>query len=463
MAGSSAAVLVLEILAGRLLAPYVGVSLETFTGIIGIVLAGIAAGAWAGGVLADQRDARPLLGLALIAGGALTWMVLPILGLLGRQFGTGLVAIVILSTFALFLPSAVLSAIPPMVAKLRLASLSDTGAVVGGLSAAGTIGALAGTFLTGFVLVSALPTRVTLIGLGAVLVVSGLVLQLGFARTMPSATVAVLLLASGFMGVAVGPPCDHETIYFCANVIVDDDNPSGRSLYLDGIRHAYVDLDDPTNMPIRYIRLFADVADALPPGPLATLHVGGGGFSFPRYLEHDRPGSTALVLEIDQQLVELVEAELGLELSNALQARVGDARLALADINDGSYHLVIGDAFGSQSVPWHLTTREFLTEVDRVMTADGVYVMNVIDGNDFGFARAETATLLEVFAYVSVIEPDGGLPTNGVTNLILVASQSPLPELTVDTADGQLIAADAFAGDADPLRDDWAPVDQLLD
>ncbi len=38
--GTSAAVLVFEILAGRLLAPYVGVSLETYTGIIGTVLAG---------------------------------------------------------------------------------------------------------------------------------------------------------------------------------------------------------------------------------------------------------------------------------------------------------------------------------------------------------------------------------------------------------------------------------------
>jgi hypothetical protein len=37
---TSASVLVLEILAGRMLAPFVGVTLETFTGIIGTVLAG---------------------------------------------------------------------------------------------------------------------------------------------------------------------------------------------------------------------------------------------------------------------------------------------------------------------------------------------------------------------------------------------------------------------------------------
>ena len=58
---ASGSVLVLETLAGRLLAPYVGVSLETFTGVIGVVLAGIAMGTWCGGRLADRFDPRALL------------------------------------------------------------------------------------------------------------------------------------------------------------------------------------------------------------------------------------------------------------------------------------------------------------------------------------------------------------------------------------------------------------------
>ena len=70
---SSAAVLVLEILAGRLMAPYVGVSLETFTGIIGVVLAGIAVGTSVGGRLADRLDPAALLGPAYVLGGALSW------------------------------------------------------------------------------------------------------------------------------------------------------------------------------------------------------------------------------------------------------------------------------------------------------------------------------------------------------------------------------------------------------
>ena len=476
VAGSSAAVLVLEILAGRLLAPYVGVSLETFTGIIGIVLAGIATGAWAGGAIADQRDATPLIGAALAIGGGLTWLALPILSAFGPQFGDGTVAIIILSTAALFLPAAVLTAVSPMVAKLRLASLEDTGAVVGGLSAAGTLGALAGTFITGFVLVSALPTRATVLALGAVLVLAGAIAHGYFTKKMPTTSAVVLLFAAIALGATSTRPCEHETSYFCANIVADEDNASGKSLYLDGIRHAFIDLDDPTFLDIRYIRLFAQIADVLPEGPLDTLHIGGGGFSFPRYLQHERPDSNETVLEIDAALVDLVEAELGLVQSDSFRVQVGDARLALGEMDDGQFDLVIGDAFASRSVPWHLTTKEFLGEVDRVLTADGIYVMNVIDGGSFDFARAEVGTLMQVFTNVQVIIPPGGLPERGVANAVLIASQSELPAFEIDAADGILLSPSArvgedrisddsetaqFWGGAESLRDDFAPVDQL--
>lgn len=160
VAGTSAAVLVLEILAGRLLAPYVGVSLETFTGIIGTILAGIAVGAWAGGALADHVDPRRLLPVLLVLGGALAIATIPIVRVLGEGSGSGGgIQILVLTAFG-FLPSAsVLSAVPPAVVKLQLRDLAATGSIVGRLSAWSTAGALFGTFFTGFVLVSASTLR----------------------------------------------------------------------------------------------------------------------------------------------------------------------------------------------------------------------------------------------------------------------------------------------------------------
>ena len=211
-----------------------------------------------------------------------------------------------------------------------------------------------------------------------------------------------------------GPPCDVETAYFCARVETDPDRPSGRSLWLDNLRHAYVDLDDPTVLESRYVRLFADVVEDRADGPLDVLHIGGGGFTFPRYLAHERPGSDQTVLEIDDELPRIARDRLGLSDADAadFDIRIGDARLALDDFPRDRFDLVVGDAFASQSVPWHLTTSEVAAELDRILRDDGIYVMNVIDGGDNRFARAELATLAEHFTHVAAIRPpdDGGDP-----------------------------------------------------
>ncbi len=466
---TSAAVLVLVILAGRLVAPYVGVSIETFTGVIGTILAGIALGSAVGGRLADRRDARHLIGPAGVAGGILALLSLPAVSVLGPAVtGGGPVAIVALAAGAFFAPAVVLSAVSPMAAKLRLASLAETGAVVGGLSAAGTAGALFGTFVTGFVLVAAVPTPPLVIALGIALVGSGTALWWWVSSRPPVAGVLGALLLAAGSGVAFSGPCEEHTVYYCARVEADPGRPSGRVLVLDTLRHSYVDLDDPTYLEFRYVRLFAAVVDAEQGGEHAAdaLHLGGGGFTFPRYLAATRPGSTSLVLEIDPGLVELAREELGLQTGPGLRVDVGDARTAVAELPDDAYDVAVGDAFGGLSVPWHLATVEVADEVDRVLRPDGIYVANVIDGGPNQLVRAETATLQEVFAHVAVIAPPLS-EGDGPANHVLVASNAPLALAPADVAPGDGVvltgpAVEAFVDGARPLTDDFAPADQLL-
>src|SRR3954452_12876687 len=80
---AAGAVLVLEILAVRLLAPYVGLTLETTTAIIGAALGGIAVGAALGGYLADRTDTRRLIVVLLLLGGVLTLLTVPAVRWLG--------------------------------------------------------------------------------------------------------------------------------------------------------------------------------------------------------------------------------------------------------------------------------------------------------------------------------------------------------------------------------------------
>ena len=467
--GASAAVLVLEIIAGRMMAPYVGISLETFTGIIGTVLAGIAVGAALGGRIADRRDPRQMVGPALVIGGALAWLSVPIVSAMGPDVGSGPTAIVILTTAAFFLPVAVLSSVSPMVAKLRLDSLAETGSVVGGLSAAGTVGALVGTFVTGFVLVAAIPSR-TIVGVvGAVTIAAGFVLTWWLRRQASVAVVVVLVFAVGFSGInlaSASKRCEHETAYFCVNVERNAADPDVRDLLLDRLRHASVNLVAPAaRSDIRYIRIFSEVADRMPSGSVRALHIGGGGFAFPRYLAATRPGSENLVLEIDGELVRIAKDELGLVEDESLQVDVGDARLALQDLPDNSYDLVVGDAFAGESVPWHLTTVEVAEEIDRVLKPGGIYMMNVIDGGESGFARAELATLGEQFDHLAAIVPQGGVPKDYPVNQVLLASNAPLPRVSLDDADGELVTGAAlrrYIDGARKLTDDFAPVDQLV-
>ena len=470
VAATSGMVLVLEIIAGRLMAPYVGVSLDTFTGIIGTILAGIAAGAAVGGALADRRDPLRLIAQALFYGGALTWLSIPIVTALGPGLGSGPVAIVVLAASGFVLPTAVLSGIGPMVAKLQLDSIDETGAVMGRLSAASTFGALIGTFGTGFILIALLPVRTIIIMIGAALVIAGLVVFWTTGRKRPDAVEIGLIVATAFIGLAVSSPCDFETDYYCVRVVADDiegadARPGGRSLIIDQFRHAHVDLDDPEYLDIRYMRLFADVAKTLPAGPIDVLHVGGGGFSLPRYLTAVRPGSTNTVLELDAELVQIAQDELGLTDADQLDIRTGDARLHLGGLPTDGYDLIVGDAYSGQSVPWHLTTVEVMAEFRRLLKDDGLYVMNVIDGGDNSFMRSQLATLREEFPELVVIEPEGGVPANAV-NQVIVAAAAQIPNIEVDSADGAVLrdhaVVDFMGDDTMILTDNFAPTDQLL-
>ena len=193
---SSAAVLVLEVLVSRLVAPYVGLTLETYTAAIGVALGAIAAGAALGGRLADRTDPRRWLGPALAVGGALVLSARPTVFAIGGGFrGLGPVGTVVLVLFAVAPAALVLSMVTPGVVKLRLRTLAETGETVGRLSALGTLGALAGTFLTGFVLLSAFPTSTLLLLTGLLLVVTGLactVLLPKVVRTVPLVAITVL-------------------------------------------------------------------------------------------------------------------------------------------------------------------------------------------------------------------------------------------------------------------------------
>lgn len=488
---SSAAVLVLELLAARLLIPYVGNTLETYTAIIGVVLAGIALGTWLGGRAADRRDPRRLLAPLLVAGGALAAIAVPLVDGLGAGLrGASPLTTTILTTLTFLAPAAVLSAVTPVVIKLQLASLDETGHVVGRLSALSTVGGIAGSFLTGFVLVALLPTRATVRAVAVLLVLGGLLVAVLLARggagralgrlgadgSAPLLGVAPLVLAAlaGAASLATDGPCEEESRYYCIAVRPYAPDPTAEVLWLDTLSHSAVDPSDPSRLVFTYTAWYGDVITATfrDGAPLRALHIGAGGLTMPRWLREEHPGSTQVVAELDPAVVRTAVDRLGFAPGPDVEVRTADARGVAADlagdaVERGAFDLVIGDAFGGIAVPWHLATREAAADLAALLGPRGVYVLNVIDFGPREFLRAELATLAEVFPHVGLVRRADGAGGNHV----VIASHAPIDAAAVRAVnaargrDDEVLTgadvADLFEG-APVLTDDRAPVDQLL-
>ena len=471
---SGAAILVVETLATRLVAPYVGLTLESTTAVIGVALAGIAAGAALGGRWADVLPPRRVAAGALVVGGLGVLAVRPLVRLLGPVLGPGPVAAVLLVGASTLVSVTALAMVTPAITRARLSSVEGSGTVVGQLSAAGTAGSLAGTFVTGFVLVALLPvSAILVITAAACLLVAALVATDRPRRTVARTGAAAVLLAAAV--VAVPGRCDVDTVYYCARVETDPDRPTARVLVLDDLRHSAVDLADPRRLQFAYTLRFADAIDtAFPPGPpLRAVHLGGGGFTMPRRLAATHPGTRSTVLEVDRGVVELGRRELGVDGVPGLDVRVGDARTGLAALPDASAEVVVGDAFGARSVPWHLATSEFTADVHRVLTPDGIYVLNVIDRDPMRLLAAQAATLAERFTHVLLMARPEQLAPGGGGNAVLVASDRPLDAVALaataaargepgSVLDAAATRAFVDAAGASVLTDDRAPVDQLL-
>jgi MFS family permease len=467
---AAGAVLMLEILAVRLLAPYVGLTLETTTAIIGAALAGISIGAAVGGYFADRTDTRRLIVGLLMGGGLLTLLTVPAVRWLGpgaREQGS--LAALGITVVALVPAASVLSAVSPSVAHLQLHDLRVSGTIVGRLSAWATAGALLGTFGTGFVLVPLVPVTTAVLLIGAMLILIGLGLAMSSSLVSPAglAGVAIAAVAFGALTATGDSPCTEETKYTCVRVEQDAKRPTGYELILNDTYNSYVDVKDPTYLGYPYVRWIAAAIDAKapPPKPLDMVLVGGGALTLPRWLKATHPGSRSETLEVDAGVVDVDEERLGLRTSPDMRVVLGDARITMRKVASDSADVVVGDAFSGFTVPWHLTTKEWLGEVRRVLRPDGLYAMNLIDEGPLDFLKAETASLLEVFPHVEFVtypkrngEPFG-------SNAVLLASEKPIAtpkgtekEFGIPYPQPVL---EALAAGSEPLRDDYAPVDQL--
>lgn len=476
---SAAALLVLEIVAGRLLAPHIGVSLYTWTSIIGVILAGLSVGNWLGGLWADRNGSASAAGWVLVAAGLYCLASLPLMSHLATRVAEAglslLAASFVLATVLFFTPALLLGVVAPLLTTLALRLDSRTGHVVGRMHALAAVGSIAGTFAAGYWLVQQFGSyTVVALTAGALFLLALPLLSRRLSRGAVGAMALILAISGGLLPKA---PCDRESGYFCIRVVDrTEDAPYGtaRGLVLDHLLHGINHESDPSLMIAPYVHGMDELVhhhfgDRYERG-LSYFFAGGGAYTQPRAVAALSPASRITVAELDPEVTDTATRSLFLN-ADGMRIVHDDARRVLQGV-EGPFDVVVGDVFHDVAVPFHLLTREFFALARSRMNDDGMVALNVVDAfPDPLLVKSVLNALEQVFPHVAVwVERLPEAPTR-VTYLITARSSAPWPPVVAARRDPRR----AWLRIDEPMRetgrsmhqlpalsDQFAPVERLI-
>lgn len=488
---SGGSILVLEIAAGRVMAPHFGNTIFNWTSMIGIILAALSVGYAVGGRLADRNPSPKLFYGIMILGAGLVALVPPlrlsVLPLLegGFSLRTGPVVGGLLLFAA---PSVVLAALTPFAVRLAARGEGTLGTVTGDLFTWSTVGSIAGTFLTGFVLVP-------LIGLNAIFLATalalaaagggGLYLAKGKTGAKPPLWIFYFVGASLLTGAAAtpNPPGkDADVLLFRENMyhtlrITEkvQDGKRVRQLFLDFQPEGAMVVGDDSAQHFEYTR-FLSLGPAALPEMRRAFFLGGGAFTMPKVLQLLQPGVEITVAEIDPDVIAAGRRFFRLGQYPKFRLVTGDGRRALRR-TEGKFDFIVGDAYrGLRNIPSHLVTREFFEEVRARLTPRGAFFLNLIAfraGPGAALYASVYRTMKAVFPQVLVFSTDPDAPTVP-QNILLFAFREDRPGRIRRFLDKlaaepryRFIAAGRVAPPAPRiegpvLTDDYAPVENLI-
>jgi predicted membrane-bound spermidine synthase/Tfp pilus assembly protein PilF len=499
---SSFCIMVLELVAGRILARYLGSSLYTWTSVIGVVLGGITIGNYAGGRLADRF--RPAKTLAVLFGISAVCCVLTIAmnNLVGKWmwlWGFSWPARTLLHvSFVFLLPSTLLGTIGPVVAKMALERGLPVGRTVGDVYAWGAVGSIAGTFAAGYYLIAMMGTASIIWAIGAAMTLMALLYGARMWTIRACAVFFALALCTGvapwewadLTGKTIrlrpqavpGVIYEDETQYCHVVVTSSGTNPEKRSFIQDLLTHSAMVVGDISVLEYSYEQIMAAVTHRFTQGRdrPSFLILGGGGYVFPRYLKHKWPSSVVDVVEIDPGVTKAAIEAFGLDPNTDINTFTLDARNYVDELvaaeNLGrtpkKYDFIYEDALDHYSVPFQLTTREFNEKIAKVLADDGIYLIELIDTANSGlFLGAVLNTLQLTFPFVTAISERNVPPEDRNTFVVLAAKRKLGLENVCEEfgagrdvwyLDDSDVAMLAEQSRHTVLTDDHAPVENLL-
>ncbi|HXS99399.1 MAG TPA: fused MFS/spermidine synthase [Elusimicrobiota bacterium] len=474
---SGACSLALEVVGTRLISPFYGSSIYTWSALITTTLLALAIGyAW-GGRVAD-RTPYLLLFSKLLLGAGLTIAAVPLLRerVLGATEPLGVKLGALVAAAILVGPSLLLlGTLGPVATRLTATGAADAGRRAGDAWAVSTAGSVVGAALTGFVLVPLWPVSRILLGCAAALIALGAWGTWLSSRRVPVAqlTTCAACVVFAIRAQARPHPFVKERVESAYGRIEVLDSGAKRYLLVNGTAQSAMDprtglSDSDYDRALEWLRV-------LRPRARRVLALGLGAGLLPTALE--REGLVVDVYEIDPEIVRVARKWFGYEPKG--EVTVGDARALLETKDGGPWDFMVLDAFGAESPPAHLFTKESFEKMRGAMAPDGVLAVNLVtavEGPDGDGWRAAYKTLRRVFPSVRAFE--AAKPTDGLANVLLFASMGPLDAPAKDVPGAasepdwgppmaamlahELKPSSAELDDVPAMTDDHAPLDSLL-
>jgi len=437
-----AAVMVVEILGSRVLAPKFGTTLHVWSALITVTLAALAVGYAVGGRVADRRPGLgALMTVMACAGGTLLLSDLTARPILGAAYDAGMVSGTFMAATLLFLPTLFLLGMLSPMAVRAAANHQHLGASVGNLYALSTVGSVAGSLLVSLLLIPNMTVHAAFISTAVALaIVPGFYLIVAV-RKKAALALFVGLALSGAGVKWAGAVADREVLYkdefypVTARIpsaygdLVVSDRDGVRYLFLNGVQQGSM-IGDVSYAKYAYgLERLATVKGV----PKTVLIWGLGPGVYARAMAE--AGSKVTVIEIDPMSEKVAREYFGLPAS--VRVIIGDARTETSRLTE-KYDVIVLDAFSGDSPPFHLLTSEAFADLKRRLAPDGLVVANIVGGVSGEASRVAAsivATMESVFGNTQVFSPNwllSGKKRKFVSTMFLLSGD--VPENLAETA-----------------------------
>jgi spermidine synthase len=430
-----AAVMVVEILGSRVLAPKFGTTLHVWSALITVTLAALAVGYAIGGRVADRRPGLgALMTVMACAGGTLLLSDLTARPILGAAYDAGMVSGTFMAASLLFLPTLFLLGMLSPMAVRAAANHQHLGASVGNLYALSTVGSVAGSLLVSLLLIPNMTVHAAFISTAVALAIVPVFYLIVVARRKAALALFVGLALSGAGVKWVGAVADREVLYkdefysVTARIpsaygdLVVSDRDGVRYLFLNGVQQGSM-IGDVSYAKYAYgLERLATVKGV----PKTVLIWGLGPGVYARAMAE--AGSKVTVIEIDPMSEKVAREYFGLPAS--VRVIIGDARTETSRLTE-KYDVIVLDAFSGDSPPFHLLTREAFADLKRRLAPDGLVVANIVGGVSGEASRVASsivATMESVFGNTQVFSPNwllSGKKRKFVSTMFLLSGAVP--------------------------------------